>query len=439
MREIANVKNLASYIPPAQFTGTQKKAYEVKDSGGSGQDSFGKTLSDAVASSQKDTAKQNQKVSDKKQEDKKDEPVKTDGAQSQEQTQTQDEVIPITPDVTSVLPVMPLPLVMPEETAETETVIQTVTDNTAADPSKGMPVTIPMTEDFAKTGNQTEAEIQTETVVPDQVIAAHGTPAVGDQVSAPVKAVVKPVENTENALPVADSKTSAVPETVQQIKPQAQRPAEPEIPVKQEPVILSKVNLISQQVNQDQKAPAVLNLDQTNQISVEKEEPVTSQPLDILGDQSQKSEDMIRIKVAEPYRQIDRGAAEAMAQKITQNIKDGKQELIIQLTPEHLGKISIKISVVDEGIKVLLSCDNQKTLGLLADKSSGIGKIVENNLNTPVVVEVKEDGYWNQQKNATDQHKNHNQEAQQQSETSDKEDSEDFIQQLRLGLYQAAW
>ena len=146
---------------------------------------------------------------------------------------------------------------------------------------------------------------------------------------------------------------------------------------------------------------------------------------------SDKTE-VVRVKVAEPFRQVDQKMMEQIADKVQDSVVIGKEELIIQLTPEHLGKIAIKISMAEDGIKVVLNCDNMKTQSLLADKAAGIGKIVEDNMNSPVTVEVKEDGYWNQQKDATDQHSNSRQ--QEQKDTQSQEDTDMFIQQLRLGL-----
>lgn len=145
----------------------------------------------------------------------------------------------------------------------------------------------------------------------------------------------------------------------------------------------------------------------------------------------------VRIKVAEPFNNVDENLMKQLGEKVTQNLSEGKQELNIQLTPEHLGKITIKITVLNESVKVLLTCDNQKTLGLLAERSDGLGHIIENNMKSPVVVEVKEDGYWNQQKNATDQHENQNgNQQEQQGRKNQKDEADGFLQQMRLGLFE---
>lgn len=147
-------------------------------------------------------------------------------------------------------------------------------------------------------------------------------------------------------------------------------------------------------------------------------------------------EEVVKIKVAEPYSRLNPEAVNDLADKITDHIQNGKREFTVQLNPEMLGKIAVKISMAEDGIKVTLSCEKQKTCQLLAEQASGINRIVEHNTGQPSVVEVKE-GYWDQQKDATDQHsrQNQNQEQNQQDRTS-KAETDDFIQQLRLGFYE---
>ncbi|MEG0687123.1 MAG: flagellar hook-length control protein FliK [Hungatella sp.] len=165
------------------------------------------------------------------------------------------------------------------------------------------------------------------------------------------------------------------------------------------------------------------------------EEAVLQQAADLSETGKSQPDDAIRIKVAEPFRQVTPELAEKLADKISQSIANGRPECEIQLDPENLGRISIKLSMLESGIKVLLSCDNPKTLELLADKSAGISRIVEHNTNGPVIMETKDSEYWNQQKNATDQHSGRNREQEPRQEDHRKSESDDFMQQMRLGLY----
>lgn len=144
--------------------------------------------------------------------------------------------------------------------------------------------------------------------------------------------------------------------------------------------------------------------------------------------------EVVKVKVAEPYDRLNTETVKDLADKLTERIANGKREFTIQLNPEMLGRIAVKISMADDGIKVTLSCEKQKTCQLLAEQASGINRIVEHNTGQPAVVEVKE-GYWEQQKDAMDQNskQNQNQEQREQDKAS-KAETDDFIQQLRLGF-----
>lgn len=187
--------------------------------------------------------------------------------------------------------------------------------------------------------------------------------------------------------------------------------------------------------HQDSQEPVKAVSQLENQAAEKKDDTKTTQTsteLFTVKEAPLQKTEVVTVKVAEPYRQVDNKAMEQIAGNVKDSVELGRDELIIQLSPEHLGRIAIKISMAEDGIKVVLNCENMKTQNLLADKAAGIGKIVEDNMNTSVTVEVKEDGYWNQQKDATDQHSNSRQ--QEQKEGQSKDDTDLFIQQLRLGL-----
>lgn len=160
----------------------------------------------------------------------------------------------------------------------------------------------------------------------------------------------------------------------------------------------------------------------------------------VVSDEAQKKikmsgEETIEIKVADPYMRLNQDAVEKVADKITNHILAGKNEFQIQLNPENLGKIQVKIFMMDEGIKVVFSCENQKTCNLLSDRAGALNQIVEHNTGNPVEIEIKED-YWNQQKDAADQHSNQNQRQEEnKKQKSEQTETEDFIHQLRLGMF----
>lgn len=149
----------------------------------------------------------------------------------------------------------------------------------------------------------------------------------------------------------------------------------------------------------------------------------------------------VRIKVADPGQGVNRTFSEEVSANVQKSMSLGKEEVVIQLEPEHLGKIVIKIAFHEDGAKVLMNCSNSKTLGLLTENAKDIGNIVTHNTGNATVVEVKQEetGYWNQQKDSTDEHSNKGNDGQNQENHRKPNENEaaDFVQQLRLGLFGA--
>ncbi|MDR0924116.1 MAG: flagellar hook-length control protein FliK [Hungatella sp.] len=123
-----------------------------------------------------------------------------------------------------------------------------------------------------------------------------------------------------------------------------------------------------------------------------------------------------------------------LSEQILKQIREGNGELDIQLEPHNLGKIRIKISYEDNQISVSLLCTESKTLKLLSQSAGDLGSILETNLERPfqVLVDKQEPDYLNQQ-----QEQGGRQEQRGQHQESQREENrEDFIQKLRLGIFE---
>ncbi|WP_349946633.1 flagellar hook-length control protein FliK [Lacrimispora sp. BS-2] len=123
-----------------------------------------------------------------------------------------------------------------------------------------------------------------------------------------------------------------------------------------------------------------------------------------------------------------------LSEQILKQIRQGNGELDIQLEPHNLGKIRIKISYEDNQISVSLLCTESKTLKLLSQSAGDLGSILESNLERPfqVLVDKQEPDYLNQQ-----QEQGSRQEQRGQHQESQREEThEDFIQKLRLGIFE---
>lgn len=136
------------------------------------------------------------------------------------------------------------------------------------------------------------------------------------------------------------------------------------------------------------------------------------------------------------YATVNAGDPDALqsgiSEAIIKQIDSGKKELEIQLEPLNLGKIRIKVSYEDDEVSVSVLCSESKTLKMLSQSAGDLGSILESNLERPIqiFVDKQEADYLNNQ-----QESGGRQEQQQnQQQDSSKENSEDFIQKLRLGI-----
>ena len=152
------------------------------------------------------------------------------------------------------------------------------------------------------------------------------------------------------------------------------------------------------------------------------------------------SDDVINIKVGENAQISGGEVAQKVSDKMLAKFAQHENEFEIQLMPKELGKIVIKLVMENGQAHVSMFAENAKTSSLLAEKAREISSIIEQNTGNEKNVEVidkkemqaqdqnreaKGDGFARQKE---EQQKQHQQRMQ-------AEQSADFIQQMRLGLW----
>lgn len=196
---------------------------------------------------------------------------------------------------------------------------------------------------------------------------------------------------------------------------------------------VEETNVIEQKAETDTKSDmAQTNTSEDDADLFEKEMPTTNRKT--------FSEDVINIKVGENAQIADAEMAQKVSDKMLAKFAQHENEFEIQLTPKELGKIVIKLVMENGQAHVSMFAENAKTNSLLAEKAREISSIIEQNTGnkTDVVVvdkqemeaqyqnkEGKGEGFTRQQEEQQKQHKQRLQEEQ----------SRDFIQQMRLGLW----
>lgn len=151
-----------------------------------------------------------------------------------------------------------------------------------------------------------------------------------------------------------------------------------------------------------------------------------------------RDDDMLNFKVGDTVKLADPKAAEEMADTILVRATQDNREFEMQLNPEELGKVKIKMVFEEGKIHIAMTCDNQKAMDLLSSTSSRLKELIEERTGSEVNVHVEQESetpYHEQEK------QNGREDAQQNTSHrqggKDKPDSMDFIQQLRLGLVEA--
>ena len=154
------------------------------------------------------------------------------------------------------------------------------------------------------------------------------------------------------------------------------------------------------------------------------------------------SEDVITVKVGENAQINDPEMAQKLADKMLTKFSQNQNEFEIQLTPKELGKITIKLMMENGQAHISMFAENAKTMSLLAEKAKELGAIIQQHTGNQTNVEVvdqktmenqnqnkeqKGDGFARQQQEQQRQHQ----------ERLRQEQSRDFIQQMRLGLWNA--
>lgn len=144
-----------------------------------------------------------------------------------------------------------------------------------------------------------------------------------------------------------------------------------------------------------------------------------------------ESTEVITVKVGDGQTISSEKLVTEVAKNIT--IKtDGKNEYELQLDPENLGKIKVKLLFEDGKLSVSLLCNNSKTANLLSEGISNLGQAIQQNTKSEVTVNVSEESYLNDNQNQQDKHNNQNQ----QQQRNNKQDETEFADTMKLGLWE---
>lgn len=129
-------------------------------------------------------------------------------------------------------------------------------------------------------------------------------------------------------------------------------------------------------------------------------------------------------------------SSEKLVNEISKNvvIKAGKtNEYELQLDPENLGKIKVKLIFEDGKLTISMLCSNSKTANLLSEGITNLGQAIQQNTKSEVTVNVREENYLNNDQNQQNRQSGSNQQNQQNQKHREETEFED---QVKLGLWE---
>lgn len=144
----------------------------------------------------------------------------------------------------------------------------------------------------------------------------------------------------------------------------------------------------------------------------------------------------VPVKVGEAPKaaEAEEPVEKQIAPKLTEALRNGETRVELQLTPENLGKVTVEMTWSrDGGLVVQLHAENRGTQELLSKNTAGLEQLLGREAQQEVRVEVPRQEE-SQRQDLYEQQQEHHQRRQQEQRQKHEARSEDFLQQLRLGL-----
>ena len=144
----------------------------------------------------------------------------------------------------------------------------------------------------------------------------------------------------------------------------------------------------------------------------------------------------VNIKVADaPIDTTRSDAAQQMADKIIYKLSQGKHVFDMELNPENLGKINVKMIFENGSAEIIMTTSSAKAHQLLSNQTDALRAILEQTLGMNNNIEIKQAEQAAEHLDRDNFQEQSNEKGQQQ-EQEKKKNNEDvsFIEKLRLGL-----
>lgn len=142
----------------------------------------------------------------------------------------------------------------------------------------------------------------------------------------------------------------------------------------------------------------------------------------------------VKVGEAPKTQEAEEPVEKQVAPRLTEALRNGETRVELQLTPENLGKVTVEmVWNKDGGLTVQIHAENRGTQDLLSKNAAGLEQLLGREVQQEVRVEVPRQEE-SQRQDLYEQQQEHHQRRQQEQRQKQEGGSEDFLQQLRLGL-----
>ncbi|MBS6218315.1 MAG: flagellar hook-length control protein FliK [Oscillospiraceae bacterium] len=127
--------------------------------------------------------------------------------------------------------------------------------------------------------------------------------------------------------------------------------------------------------------------------------------------------------------------APKLAETITKAEQEGASRVELKLTPEHLGKLSVELTQGKDGVlHIVFHAENEQAVKLLQEHSATLVSMLHSSHSGEIQVEVPRPQQGEQPWQQPEQQPGQQHGRNQQEQGRQRQSTEDFLQQLRLGL-----
>lgn len=188
----------------------------------------------------------------------------------------------------------------------------------------------------------------------------------------------------------------------------------------------------AQAVAQERKAP------QAEAVGEEQPEEAEVKDVEVEAQPVFRRETPAPVKVGESYEPVapeEPEAPQQLADRLVQMLEQGDTKVELMLNPENLGRMTVEITRTHEGVlHIVLGAVNQKAVSLLQENSASLHSLLAASQDGEVRIEVQQQEPQQQPNQFMNPDEQGRQQHQQQQKPRQQAATEDFVQQLRLGL-----